>query len=58
MIYRSGIAHYGEGDVKTTQPGFRGNIVNMDVGLDFIMPQHVQASGVHAVNPQWDMLWV
>ena len=57
LIYRSEIAHYGEGDVKTTQPGFTGNIVNMDVGLDFIMPQHVQASGVHAVNPQWDMLW-
>ncbi|MEZ8789431.1 OmpP1/FadL family transporter [Vibrio splendidus] len=52
FIYRSELAHYGEGDLQHS-----ASDTKRDVGLDFIMPQHIQISGVHAVNNQWDMLW-
>ena len=43
--------------MKTTAAPVLGNPILMDVGLDFIMPAHLQVSGVHEVNAQWDMLW-
>ncbi|MCL9774211.1 OmpP1/FadL family transporter [Vibrio methylphosphonaticus] len=52
FIYRSELAHYGEGDLQNT-----ASATKHDVGLDFIMPQNIQISGVHSVNDQWDMLW-
>ncbi|WP_117233893.1 OmpP1/FadL family transporter [Vibrio maerlii] len=52
VIYRSELSHYGEGDLEQTASDLK-----TDVGLDFIMPQHVQVSGVHTVAPKWDMLW-
>ncbi|MFA0569770.1 MAG: OmpP1/FadL family transporter [Vibrio gallaecicus] len=57
LIYRSEIAHYGEGDVKASHTGFLDTAPSADVGLDFIMPAHLQASGVHTVIPKWDLLW-
>lgn len=53
MIYRSEIGHYGEGSVTAQDRP----ILDGDAGLDFIMPAHVQLSGVHGVAPKWDILW-
>lgn len=52
-IYRSEISHYGTGSVTSqNMPGLNGG-----AGLDFIMPAHLQLSGVHSVANQWDVLW-
>ncbi|CAH0526155.1 OmpP1/FadL family transporter [Vibrio hippocampi] len=52
MLYRSEIDHYGEGHGEQSD----GDL-NLDVGLKFTMPQHLQMSGVHQVDRRWDMLW-
>ncbi len=52
LMYRSELDHYGEGDVQRNDGSMKSS-----VGLDFIMPQHAQVSGVHGVAENWDMLW-